>query len=78
MAAISLSQLDIIAAFLEKSRDYLDIEHSIRLSWPRLASRLPLPPCTPQASRGRSGSATRKTSRPGPRQSGGMASQTAS
>jgi hypothetical protein len=60
MAAISLSQLDIISAFLEKSRDYLDIEHSIRLSWPRLAGRLPLSPGTAQAPRGCSGAGTRK------------------
>ncbi|HNJ75922.1 MAG TPA: hypothetical protein PLE72_04095 [Azospira sp.] len=39
MTAISPSQLSIIAAFLEKSRDYLDIEHTIRLHWPRQAAR---------------------------------------
>ena len=38
MTAISPTQLSIVAAFLEKSRDYLDIEHTIRLHWPR---RLP-------------------------------------
>lgn len=35
MSAISLSQLDAIAAFLEKSREHLGIEHTIRLHWPR-------------------------------------------
>jgi hypothetical protein len=34
MAAISPLQLNIIAAFLEKSRDHLDIEYTIRLHWP--------------------------------------------
>ena len=34
MAAIDPRQLETIAAFLEKSRDYLDIEHTIRLFWP--------------------------------------------
>jgi len=73
MAAISLSQLDIISAFLEKSRDYLDIEHSIRLSWPRLAGRLPLSPSTPQMPCGCSGTGRRKPGRKGMRQGGGMA-----
>ena len=31
MTAISPTQLSIVAAFLEKSRDYLDIEHTIRV-----------------------------------------------
>jgi len=39
MAAISLWQLETIAAFLEKSRDYLDIEHTIRLHWPVAPAR---------------------------------------
>lgn len=72
MAAISLSQLDIISAFLEKSRDYLDIEHSIRLSWPRIAGRLPFSPSAPKVPRGCSGAGTRKPGRNGQRQ-GGMA-----
>lgn len=34
MAAIDPRQLETIAAFLEKSRDYLDIQNTIRLYWP--------------------------------------------
>ena len=39
MAAISPRQLDTIAAFLETSRDYLDIEHTIRLHWPPVTAQ---------------------------------------
>lgn len=39
MAAVTPTQLDTIAAFLETSREYLDIDHAIRLRWPRLSSR---------------------------------------
>lgn len=34
MAAISPWQLETVAAFLERSREYLGIEHAIRLHWP--------------------------------------------
>lgn len=34
MASIDPRQLAAIAAFLEKSRDYLDVEDAIRLNWP--------------------------------------------
>ena len=43
MTAINLSQLNVVAAFLEKSRDYLGIEHTIRLHWPRRATRVATP-----------------------------------
>ncbi len=39
MAAISPRQLDTIAAFLETSRNYLDIEHVIRLHWPPASAK---------------------------------------
>ena len=41
MTAISPTQLSVVAAFLETSRDYLDIEHTIRLQWPRPAGAAP-------------------------------------
>lgn len=44
MAAISLQQLDTIAAFLETSRNYLDVEHAIRLHWPLRSPTLPKRP----------------------------------
>ena len=34
MTAISPWQLETVAAFLERSREYLGIEHAIRLRWP--------------------------------------------
>ncbi|MFO1345932.1 MAG: hypothetical protein U1E85_06515 [Rhodocyclaceae bacterium] len=43
MTAISPTQLSVVAAFLETSRDYLDIEHTIRLQWPRPAERSAAP-----------------------------------
>lgn len=43
MATITPSQLDVVAAFLETSRDYLDIEHTIRLHWPRQSARTTTP-----------------------------------
>ena len=44
MAAVTPTQLETIATFLETSREYLDIEHPIRLRWPRLAMRKPRKP----------------------------------
>ncbi len=46
MDSIDPRQLDTIAAFLEKSRDYLDIEHVIRLHWPLRAGN-PRRNCAP-------------------------------
>lgn len=43
MTAISPTQLSVVAAFLETSRDYLDVEHTIRLQWPRPAERSAAP-----------------------------------
>lgn len=44
MAAVTPTQLETIATFLETSREYLDIEHPIRLRWPRPTIRKPRKP----------------------------------
>ncbi len=39
MTAIDPRQLDVIAAFLEASRNHLDIEYVIRLRWPPASAK---------------------------------------
>lgn len=58
MAAISPTQLDTVAAFLETSRDYLEIEHTIRLHWPPVSTRTG---CSEHAARSRAAKPARKS-----------------
>lgn len=39
MTAIDPRQLEVIAAFLETSRNHLDIEYVIRLRWPPASAK---------------------------------------
>lgn len=59
MTAISPTQLVTVAAFLETSRDYLEIEHTIRLHWPLVPAKAS---CGEHAARSRAAKPSRKAS----------------